>query len=81
MLFRSSIATQLAYLNSKIDTVETTLAYLRAEKDNLYSLCKHLRFDLDTVRFKAPHGLRKSGEPRSKPGPKGPRKNKEMKNV
>ena len=59
------------------DSIATQLAYLRAEIDNLYSVCKSLRFDLDTVRFKAPHGLRKNGEPRSKPGPKGPRNNKE----
>ena len=47
----------------------------------LSSKIDKLRFDLENLRFKAPHGLRKNGEPRSKPGPKGPRKNKEMKNV
>ena len=63
------------------DSIATQLSYLMQEIDVLQGLCQKLRYDLDNVRYKAPHGLRKSGEPRSKPGPKGPRKNKEMKNV
>ena len=43
----------------------------------LSSKIDKLRHDLENLRFKAPHGLRKNGEPRSKPGPKGPRNNKE----
>ena len=58
------------------------------EKRDIYDALIHLQNDIDKLRselnnlkYKAPHGLRKNGEPRSKPGPKGPRKNKEMKNV
>ena len=58
------------------------------EKRDIYDALIHLQNDIDKLRselnnlkYKAPHGLRKNGEPRSKPGPKGPRNNKEMKNV